>query len=150
MPRSGLLGLGGAGAMCALFAVVLVATNVSSQMQRPDWRGAAEAIEASAPGARAYVVPRNGDEAISYYLGLDRLHEGGPSHLRTAVIPVLSTNYRVQRPPGPFRLTDQQRLAPFFILWRYAADHPRRVRLRALTGNQVLSERSAVLFRTGP
>jgi hypothetical protein len=88
-------------------------------------------------------------EAISYYLGLDRLHEGGPNHLRTAVIPVLSTNYRVQRPPGPFRLTDQQRLA-FFILWRYAADHPRRVRLRALTGNQVLSERSAVLFRTGP
>ena len=81
-------------------------------MQRPDWRGAAQAIEASAPGARAYVVPRNGDEAISYYLGLDRLRQGGPSHLRTAVIPVLSTNYRVQRPPGPFRLTDQQRLAP--------------------------------------
>jgi hypothetical protein len=150
MPRSGLLGLGAAGGMCALFAVVLAATNVSSQMQRPDWRGAAEAIEASAPGARVYIVPRNGDEAVSYYLGLERLHEGGPSQVRTAVIPVLSTNYDVQRPPGPFRLTAQQRLAPFFILWRYAADRPRRVRLRALTGNQVLSERSAVLLRTGP
>ena len=150
MPRSGLLGLGGAGATCALFAVVLAATNVSSQMQRPDWRGAAEAIEASAPGARAYVVPRNGDEPISYYLGLDTLREGGPSHLRTAVIPVLSTNYDVQRPPGPFRLTKQQRLAPFFILWRYAADQPQRVQLRGLTGNQVLSERSVVLFRAGP
>jgi hypothetical protein len=66
------------------------------------------------------------------------------------VIPVLSTNYKVQRPPGPFRLTDQQRLAPTFILWRYAADGPRRVRLRDLADNQVLSERAAVLFRTGP
>jgi mannosyltransferase len=150
MPRSGFLGIGGAGALCALFAVVTAAINVSAQMQRPDWRGAAEAIEASAPGARAYVVPRNGDQPISYYLGVDRLSEGGPSHLRTTVIPVLSTNYQVQRPRGPFRLTDQQRLAPTFILWRYAADGPRRVRLRDLADNQVLSERAAVLFRTGP
>ena len=49
MPRSGLLGLGAAGGMCALFAVVLAATNVSSQMQRPDWRGAAEATRRPLP-----------------------------------------------------------------------------------------------------
>jgi mannosyltransferase len=149
MPRSGVLGLAGAGALCALFAAVLVATNTSSQMQRPDWRGAADAIQASAPGARAYVVPRNGDDPLAYYLGVERLHQGSPGAVRTDVIPVLSTNFHVRRPPGPFRLTDEQGLAPYFVLWRYAADRPRSVRLRDLTGNRVLSERSAVLFREG-
>jgi 4-amino-4-deoxy-L-arabinose transferase-like glycosyltransferase len=149
MPRSGLLGLAGAGALCALFAVVLAATNVSSQMQRPDWRGAADAIEASTPGAGAYVVPRNGDDPLAYYLGVERLHHGGPSEVRTDVVAVLSTNYHVRRPRGPFRLTDEQGLAPYFILWRYEAKHARRVRLRDLSGKKVLSERSAVLFREG-
>jgi hypothetical protein len=65
------------------------------------------------------------------------------------VIPVLSTNYKVRRPPGPFHQADEQGLAPYFVLWRYEAKHPVRVRLRDLKGDRVLSERSAVLFRAG-
>ena len=55
-------------ATCALFAGVLVAVDVSAQMQRPDWRGAAEAL-APAGEARVFVVPRNGDDPLAYYLG---------------------------------------------------------------------------------
>jgi len=149
MPRSGRLGLAGGGALCAMFGVVVVAINVSAQMQRPDWRGAADAIEASAPGAQAFVVPRNGDDPLAYYLGAEVVHHGGPSAVRTDVIPVLSTNYKVRRPPGPFHQADEQGLAPYFVLWRYEAKHPVRVRLRDLKGDRVLSERSAVLFRAG-
>lgn len=149
MPRSGAIGVAGGGAMCAMFAGVLVANNVSAQMQRPDWRGAADAIQASAPNARAIVIPRNGDDPLSYYLGAQELRKGRPNAIRTDVIPVLSTTYAVKPPPGPFHLAAQQRLAPYFILWRYVASHPVRIRLRSLTGRAVLSERSAVLIRTG-
>jgi mannosyltransferase len=149
-PRSGRAGIACGGALCAMFAVVLVATNLSAQMQRPDWRGAADAIQASAPDARAFVVPRNGDDPLAYYLGVDVLHHGGPNAVRTDAIPVLSTNFNIRRPPGPFHLADEQGLAPYFVLWRYAASHPVRVRLRDLKGDRVLSERSAVLVREGP
>jgi hypothetical protein len=93
-------------------------------------------------------VPRSGDDPLSYYLGARPLHLGGPSSVRTDAIPVLSTNYQVRKPPGPFRLVNQQRLAPIFFLWPYEADHPVRVRLGELKGDRVLSERSAVLLRT--
>jgi len=149
MPRSGRVGIACGGALCAMFAVVLAATNLSAQMQRPDWRGAADAIEASASGARAFVVPRNGDDPVAYYLGAEVVHHGGPTAVRTDVIPVVSTNFKVRRPPGPFHLADEQGLAPYFVLWRYEAKHPVRVRLRDLKGDRVLSERSAVLFRAG-
>ncbi|MFL5891291.1 MAG: glycosyltransferase family 39 protein [Solirubrobacterales bacterium] len=148
--RSGRVGLAGGGALCAMFAVVLVATNLSAQMQRPDWRGAADAIQASAPDARAFVVPRNGDDPLSYYLGVEVLHHGGPAAVRTDEIPVLSTTFQVRRPHTRFRLIDEQRLAPYFFLWPYAAGQPERVRLRGLTGDRVLTERAAVLFREGP
>ena len=149
MPRSGRLGLAGGGALCAMFAVVVVAINVSAQMQRPDWRGAADAIDASAPGAQVFVVPRSGDDPLAYYLGAEVVHHGWPSHVRTDVIPVLSTNFKVRRPPGPFHLADEQGLAPYFVLWRFEAMHAVRVRLRDLKGNRVLSERSALLLRAG-
>ena len=116
-------------ALCAMFAVVVVAINVSAQMQRADWRGAADAIDASAPGAQVFVVPRSGDDPLAYYLGAEVVHHGGPSHVRTDVIPVLSTNFKVRRPPGPFHLADEQGLAPYFVLWRFEAMHAVRVRL---------------------
>jgi mannosyltransferase len=144
------VGILGGAAACLMFGVVLVATNLSAQMQRPDWRGAAEALEDSTPEATVFVVPRNGDDPLRYYLDAEKPHGGRPARVRTSAVAVLSTNYHVTQPPGPFKLTHEQGLAPAFILWTYEASRPQAVRLRDLTGDQVLSERSTVLFRGNP
>jgi mannosyltransferase len=144
-----LAALAGAAA-CVMFAVVLAATNLSAQMQRPDWRGAAAALQGAAPDAKVFVVPQNGNAPLPYYLNADWQSRDKPARTRTAAIAVLSTNYRVTPPPGPFKLTYERRLPPDFLLWRYTSPRPRAVRLRDLTGNHVLSERSTVLFRSAP
>jgi mannosyltransferase len=141
---AGRAGLAAGATTCGLFAGVLIAVAISAQMQRPDWRGAAEAL-ASTGEARVVVVPRNGDDPVAYYLGARKAAGFGKRRVRAREIDVLSTNYRVKRPAGPFELVDQERRAPFFLLWRYRAPRPRPIRLRHLTGRRVLSERSAVL-----
>jgi mannosyltransferase len=143
---AGKAGLAAGAATCALFAGVLVAVDVSAQMQRPDWRGAAEAL-ASTGEARVFVIPRNGDDPLAYYLGARKSAGVGLRRIRAREIDVLSTNYRVKRPRGPFELVDEERRAPFFLLWRYRARRPQPIRLRDLAGRQVLSERSSVLIR---
>jgi hypothetical protein len=148
--RSQWLGALGGAAACLMFAVALAATNLSAQMQRPDWRGAAQAVEGSTPETKVFVVPRNGDAPLQYYLNAERPRNGKPARIRSAAIAVLSTNYQVRAPPKPFHLADQQRRAPDFILWTYEASRPQPVRLRGLSGNQVLSERSTMLFRRNP
>jgi mannosyltransferase len=141
---AGRAGLAAGATTCGQFAGVLIAVAISAQMQRPDWRGAAEAL-ASRGEARVFVVPRSGDDPIAYYLGARK--PAGVEHrrVRAREIDVLSTNYRIKRPAGPFELVDQERRAPFFLLWRYRAPRPLPIRLRHLTGRRVLGERSAVL-----
>jgi len=141
---AGEAGLAAGAATCALFACVVVAVNVSAQMQRPDWRGAAEAL-ASGGKPRVLVVPRNGDDPLSYYLDARKPVPG--RSVRAREVDVLSTNYRVERPPGEFELVDQEGRAPIFLLWRYRAPRPRPIRLRDLAGRRVLSERSSVLIK---
>jgi hypothetical protein len=126
---------------------VLVATNLSAQMQRPDWRGAAEAMEDLTPAANVFVVPRNGDDPLRYYLDAEKPINGKPVRVRTSAITVLSTTYHVTPPPGPFQLEDEQGLAPAFIVWPYVATRAHAVRLHDLTGDRVIGERSTVLFR---
>ena len=99
---AGKAGLAAGAATCALFAGVLVAVDVSAQMQRPDWRGAAEAL-ASGGKARVFVVPRNGDDPLAYYLGARKSAGVGARRIRAREIDVLSTNYRVKRPRGDLR-----------------------------------------------
>jgi mannosyltransferase len=131
---------------CLLFGAVLLAANVSAQMQRPDWRGAAQALESS-PQTRILVVPHNGDDPLSYYLGA---HKPGPGikRVRTSEIAVLSTNYDVTAPPG-FKLVHSEGRARIFILWQYEAKHPRPVLLRRLADGRVLNERSSILVSGG-
>jgi hypothetical protein len=140
---AGRAGLAAGVTTCALFAGVVIAVAVSAQMQRPDWRGAAEAL-ASNGEPRVFVVLRNGVGPLAYYLSARKLNPG--ESVRAREIDVLSTNYRVKRPPGPFRLVDQERRAPTFFLWRYRARRPRQLRLRDLAGRRVLGERSSVLL----
>jgi mannosyltransferase len=139
---AGRLGLVAAGCACALFVAVLAAVDASTQMQRPPWRSAAAAL-GSPGGGRVFVVPHNGDDPLGLYLHAEAAREL-KRRVRARRIDVLSTNYRVKPPPG-FRLADQERMAPFFIRWRFAAERPRPIRLRELAGRRVLSERSSVL-----
>ena len=135
-------------ATCAMFGGVLAAVNLSAQMQRPNWRGDAQVMRASGP-ARVFVVPRNGEDPLAYYLDASKPRPHGPKRIRSSHIDVLSTNYKVKPPRGPFRLSQKQGLAPLFILWRYSAPRPQAIRLQDLSGRSVLSERSSVLVH-GP
>ena len=122
---AGRAGLAAGAATCALFAGVLLAVDISAQMQRPDWRGAAEAL-ASPAEARVFVVPRNGDDPLAYYLGAETAGAGRAGFERAK-----STSEHElpgQGPPAAFELVHEERRAPFFLLWRYRARAPQPIR----------------------
>jgi predicted membrane-bound mannosyltransferase len=139
---AGRLGLIAAAFACVLFVVVLVAVGAATQMQRPSWRSAAVAL-GSVRGERVLVVPRNGNDPMALYLDVEISRDLG-RRMRIGRIDVLSTTYRVT-PPAGFELTDQERMAPFFVRWRFEAKRRRWISLRELAGRRVLGERSAIL-----
>jgi mannosyltransferase len=139
------LGLAGAIGAASLFAAVLVAMYMSAQMQRNDWRGAAEAI-GPPNGPRVLVVPKNGDDGLVYYLQARKFQRGRFRRgLRVREIDVLSKAFTVSPPGRGFRLVEQRGLAPSFILRRYRSPRPVRIRFPDVAGRQVLMERSKVL-----
>ena len=143
-PAAGRLGLASAGAAALLFIVVLGAVHQSAQMQRPDWRGAAAAMGPPS-GPRLLVVPRNGNEPISYYRDARQFRLKRPGGERVDEIDVLSKRATISPPGKGFRLTEKRGLAPCCILWRYRARRATLVRPRAVGGDQILLEPSDVL-----
>jgi mannosyltransferase len=128
---------------CALFAGLVVAVTLSSEMQREDWRGAAEAMGES-DRRRLIVTNKNGDDPLALYLGAEKLKAPGlRAATRIREIQVLSTVFTVDAPPG-FRVVDEQVLAPIFQLTRLEAS--RGVRIRPGDLRNVLRERSAILL----
>jgi hypothetical protein len=141
---AGRRGAVGGACACALFVGVLIAVNAGTQMQRPEWREAARALGPVGAG-RVFVVPHNGDDPLAYYLDAHVARHLG-RRVSARRIEVLSTNYRVKPPPGGFTLAATERMAPFFILWRYEARRPQRLTLRELAGRRVLGERSSIVI----
>lgn len=127
----------------ALFAGVVLAVNVSAQLQREDWRGAAKAMGA-ATGTRIIVAPKNGDNPLEYYLDANKF-EGGrfDDGVPVREVDVLSTKFEISPPKG-FRLAEQRGLAPLFILRRYESE--RAVSITPRDTLRVLSERSQALI----
>jgi 4-amino-4-deoxy-L-arabinose transferase-like glycosyltransferase len=143
--RAGRAGMAGALAGCVLFSGVLAAVYASAQMQRPDWRGAAQAI-GPASGPRILVVPHNGDDPLAYYLNAEKFKASQfPGGLRVREIDVLSTRSEIAPPRHGFRLAHQQGLAPLFVLRQFRAARPRRVQVSQVSGDRVLEERSSAL-----
>jgi 4-amino-4-deoxy-L-arabinose transferase-like glycosyltransferase len=143
--RAGRAGVAGALAGCVIFSGVLTAVYASAQMERPDWRGAAEAIGPAAE-PRILVVPHNGDDPLAYYLDAHKLKAPRfPHGLRVREIDVLSTSYEITPPGHGFRLVDQEGLAPLFVLRRFRAVRLERVRVEQVSGDRVLHERSSAL-----
>ncbi|MDQ3573194.1 MAG: glycosyltransferase family 39 protein [Actinomycetota bacterium] len=140
--RAGRLGLAGAAAGCLLFSGVVVAFNLSEEMQREDWRRAAEVVgPADAP--RLLAIPKNGDDPLLYYLGGERFL-GRPSREGVAVrnVTVLSTTERIE-PPAGFQVRERNPVPPLFTVWRLEAARP--VNLTAAEVVGILDERAAAL-----
>jgi hypothetical protein len=145
--RSGPLGLGAATATCALFAGILVAVNVIPQMQRPNWRDAANAIGPRTV-TRVIVAPHLAQVPFIYYLHA-RDFTLGDAPVRTQSLDVLSTKKTITPPRRPLRLVDRERIADTFWLWRYRSSRPVLVHPSAVNGDRILRQRANALT-TGP
>jgi hypothetical protein len=145
------LGIAGVIVVIGVFAVVGAAHVASSQFQRDDWRGAAEAIgETSEP--RVIVANRNGDDPLLYYLdGAERFdrEEWGEQAARVREVVTVSQNHDVKTPRG-FELVERQGLAPRFVLHRFRSQRARLLAPQDVNRDQVLPERSLALADGNP
>ena len=141
--RAGRLGLAGVAASCLMFAGVVGAFNASEEMQREDWRRAAEVV-GPADGQRLLAIPKNGDDPLLYYLGSERFL-GRPSREGVAVrsVVVVSTTDRID-PPSGFQIRERTRVPPLFTVWRLRSKRP--VSLTAADVIAILDERAAALL----
>ena len=147
--RAGRLGLASAGATILVFVAVLVAVYESGQMQRPDYRGAAEAMGPPS-GPRVLVVIRNANEPIAYYRNARVFRAPRARAQRVDEIDVLSKKATVTPPPRPFRLVKKQGVRPCCVVWRYQAPAPRLVRPDDVADNRILQEPSVALVEGVP
>jgi hypothetical protein len=144
------VGLAGAMAGAAIFAGVLVAVYVSGQMQRINWRGAANEI-GQASQSRVLVVPSSGQVPLAYYLhAKDFRPSTRPREIRVAAIDTLGIRYAADKPAPRFRLVRLERVAGSFWLRRYRAPAPRLITAQAVSGGRVLDEPSLNLFNRVP
>jgi len=120
------LALAGLAATAALFAAVVLAFNLSAEMQREDWRGAAEAM-GEPDGARIVVAPKNGDDPLELYLDAAKF-EGGrfEDGVEVSEILALGTGGGVSVPAG-FESASTLPLPPLFELESFESSAPRTV-----------------------
>ncbi len=145
---AGRLGVAAAGASVLLFAIVLAAVYASSQMQRPDWRGAAEAMGPPS-GPRVLVVTRNGNEPIAYYRDAREFRPSRFQGERVDEIDVLSKAHAIAAPDHRFRLVHKQGLAPCCVLWQYRAKWRTLIRPDDVAGSAVLQHEPASVLIEG-
>lgn len=133
-----------AGALCALFAVIVVATAWEPKFDREDWRGAARAV-GTASAKRAIVVsPGRGPAAFAYYRPQARAMTpsgGEVSEIVYVAFPssVQGIGRKPQSPPAEavaaapagFTVVEQER-HEFFTLARLRSERPVRVTIEGL------------------
>lgn len=138
--RSAALGLA---ASASLFAAVVIAVNLSVEMHREDWRGAAEAM-GEPSGVRIVVAPQNGDDPLELYLDAVKF-EGGrfEEGVNVGEIEVLGTGGPVEAPEG-YEERGKASLPPLFELTSFEAPAARRLAPIDIEG--VLGGRSVALI----
>ena len=126
-----------------LFAAVTVAFNLSAEMQREDWRGAAMAMgKTDAP--RIIIAPKNGDDPLELYLDATKFEGGRFSDgVEVSELQIL-TAVGVASPPSGFASVRSERLPPLFFLETFTAAKPRNVAPEDLAG--VIDGRPVVLI----
>jgi mannosyltransferase len=136
--QAGRLGLACAAACVLIFVGVVAAVHVNRQMQRPDWRAAAEAITA-AGGPRVLVVARNGEAPLAYYLqARDISPEIAPAGMEVPEIETLSRGYAISPPGRGLKLVALRQVAGLFWLQRFRAPGPLAVSATELNGFRIL------------
>lgn len=105
------------------FAVVVLVFNLSAEMQREDWRGAALAM-GPPQGVRIVVAPKNGDDPLELYLDATKF-EGKrfSSGVDVKKVQVLNLGTTLS-PPNGFSLARTDRLPPLFHLETYESGRP--------------------------
>jgi mannosyltransferase len=142
--RAARIGLAAAGALCAIYAGVVVAVGSTAEMQRPDWRGAAEEI-GHPEDVRLLGIPQNGDNPFLYYLGAERfLGPEGRAGAAVDEVVAVSTTGAIRTPPG-FREVSRTLLPPLFEVAFLSADRPMRVTEPEVEA--ILNERSVALLQ---
>jgi 4-amino-4-deoxy-L-arabinose transferase-like glycosyltransferase len=145
--RAGRLGAVLAGVTAASFLAVVVAVNFSSEMQRADWRGAAEAM-GDAAETRVVVTNHSGSDPMGYYLGGEVFNNHHfPDGAEVREIEVLSTTFGIRPPPGFRQVGRIEGRAPIFFLTHLEADRTRTVRPDDL--RDVIRERSNAVLDPG-
>jgi uncharacterized membrane protein len=132
---AGRLGLACAAAGVAIFAGVVVAVHVSSEMQRPDWRAAARAIAAGS-GSRVLIVKSGGRAPLTHYLHAKAVNpERAATPIEVRQVESLSMRFGGgRRPPRPgFRLVELRRVDRFWLR-RFRAPKPLALTPRELNG----------------
>jgi len=139
------LGLIAAVACVALFVGVTASVYVSAQMERPNWRAAADMI-GPATRSRILVVTSNGQDPLAYYLHTKDFKPGHRlDHIRTSEIDTLGKSSPVSPPGDGFRLTNVQHVAGEFWLRRFRSPTPRMVSSAQVRSGPVLDEASLAL-----
>jgi 4-amino-4-deoxy-L-arabinose transferase-like glycosyltransferase len=126
--RSGLLGTAATVGLCVVSVLVVVRVAASSDLQRPDWRGAAELIRAG--GSAAVVTGVNGDDPLRLYLDLDDYWEGLDPPVDEVVV---VGRDRTDPSPGlaGFEATERRELG-WLSVTRLRSNRPRRLAPSAL------------------
>ena len=144
----GRAGIAVATGLCALFAVVLVAVNVTPRMQRPDWRGAAAAIGPTQL-RRVEIVPRLAAAPVGYYLGADQVAPRGQV-VRVRQVDLLSRSTALTRPGPGFRLVTDRRVPGGMWLRRYESKHPVPITLHTDTAEKLIHDNASILVTGTP
>ncbi|OLE38832.1 MAG: hypothetical protein AUG48_00765 [Actinobacteria bacterium 13_1_20CM_3_68_9] len=135
--RAGRLGLASAAAGVAIFAGVGAAVHVNRQMQRPDWRAAAQAIGPAS--GRVLVVARNGEAPLAYYLHARDVRPNlAPAGIEVPEIETISRGYATPPPGRGFKLVEIRHVAGSFWLRSFRAPKPLAIGPAELSGYRIL------------
>jgi mannosyltransferase len=139
------IGVTAAAACLALFVGVNASVYVSAQMERANWRAAANVI-GPATRSRVVVVTNKAQEPLAYYLHTADFRPGhGPAQIRTREIDTVGQSRAVSPPGDSFRMTSVQHVAGEFWLRRFRSATPRAVSSAQVRSGRVLGGASRAL-----
>lgn len=126
--RSGLLGTAAAVGLCAVSALVVIRVAESPELQRTDYRGAAELIRAGP--STAVVARANAGPTLKLYLGVEGYWDNPP--VDELVVVGWWDDGHISRSFAGFETTEQRELGGLKFT-RLESSRPRRVQRQALT-----------------
>ena len=123
--RAGLVGTAVTVGLCAVSVLVVIRVAESPDLQRPDWRGAAELIRARTTAA--VVAPENGGNPLRLYLGVDDYWEGFAPPVDELVVVSWQQRADPSAAIAGFKAAERHEFGLLRVT-RLRSGHPRRLR----------------------